>query len=99
MLTRESQYWSLLKESKLFSGRVGNICTSREYGKRYLESGPLKRLWLWGQPGGAAVKCACSTLAGWGSLVRIPGADVASLGKPCCGRRPTYKVGEDGQGC
>ena len=25
-----------------------------------------------------------------------PGADMALLGKPCCGRRPTYKVEEDG---
>ena len=34
-----------------------------------------------------------------GLLVRIPGADMAPLGKPCCGRRPTYKLEEDGQGC
>ena len=48
-----------------------------------------------GSPGGAAVKCACSTLAAGGLLVRIPGADIAPLGMSCCGRRPTYKVEED----
>ena len=34
-----------------------------------------------------------------GSQVRIPGADTAVLATPCCGRRPTYKVEEDGHGC
>ena len=27
------------------------------------------------------------------------GADMAPLGTPCCGRRPTYKVEEGGHGC
>ena len=31
--------------------------------------------------------------------VGIPGAVMASLGKPCPGRPPTYKVEEDGHGC
>ena len=53
----------------------------------------------WGQPGGAAVKWAGSASWARGSLVRIPGADMALLGKPCCGRQPTYKVEEDGHGC
>ena len=52
-----------------------------------------------GRPGGAAVKCTRSASAARGSLVRIPGADMAPLGKPSCGRRPTYKVEEDGHGC
>ena len=34
-----------------------------------------------------------------GLLVQIPGVDMAPLGKPCWGRRPTYKVEEDGHGC
>ena len=38
-------------------------------------------------------------LGGQGSLVWIPGVDMAPLGKPSCGRRPTYKVEEDGHRC
>ena len=45
------------------------------------------------------VKFASSPLAARGSPVQIPGVDMAPLGKPCCGRRPTYKVEEDGRGC
>ena len=52
-----------------------------------------------GWPGGAAVKCACSTLVAWGLSVPIPGADMVPLVKPCCGRHPTYKVEEYGHGC
>ena len=52
-----------------------------------------------GQPGGAVVKCSRSSSAAWGSPVQIQGADMAPLIKPCCGRRPTYKVEEDGHGC
>ena len=52
-----------------------------------------------GWPGGAMVKFACSASVGWALLVRFPGADIASLGKPCCGRHPTYKVEEGGHGC
>ena len=38
-------------------------------------------------------------LGGPGFTGLDPGADVALLGMPCCGRRPTYKVEEDGHGC
>ena len=44
---------------------------------------------FWGPPGGAAVRFARSALAAQGSPVRIPGVDMALLGSPCCGRRPT----------
>ena len=52
-----------------------------------------------GQPGGTVVKCARSALVARGLPVRILGADMAPLSKSCCGRRPTYKVEEDGNGC
>ena len=41
----------------------------------------LNILKIRGWPGGAAVKCVRSALEAQGSLVRIPGADTASLGK------------------
>ena len=59
----------------------------------------LKLFMIWGQPSGAAVKSTRPALVAWSLPVRIPGVDMALLGKPCCVRRPTYKVEEDGQGC
>ena len=52
-----------------------------------------------GWPSGTVLKCACSTSAALGLPVRILGVDMVSLGMPCCGRRQTYKVEEDGHGC
>ena len=51
------------------------------------------------RPVAQLVKCTCSASAAQGSPVRIPGGDMAVLGKPCCGRHPTYKVEDDGHGC
>ena len=45
------------------------------------------------------VNCARSALAPQGSPVQILGVHMAPLGKPCYGRRPTYKVEEDGHRC
>ena len=55
-----------------------------------------KEFSLWGWLGGAVVKCACYTSVVWGLPVRIPGLETTLLGKPCCGRCPTYKEEEDG---
>ena len=52
-----------------------------------------------GRAGGTVFKCTHSTSAAQCSPVRIPDADMALLGKPRCGRHPTYKVEEHGHGC
>ena len=59
----------------------------------------IKKVSSQGRPGGAVVKFTRSASAARGSPVQILGVDMAPLGTPCCGRRPTYKVEEDGHGC
>ena len=48
----------------------------------------------WVQPGGVVVRFACSISVAWSWQVWIPGVDLASLIKPCCGRIP-HKIEED----
>ena len=67
--------------------------------KNALSLSPSRSGTSWGLPSDTAVKCTRSTLAAQGLLVRIPGADMAPLVTPCCGRHPTYKVEEDGHRC
>ena len=53
----------------------------------------------WGQPRDAAVKFTRAASAAQGFPVLILGVDTAQLVKPCCGRRPTHKLEEDGYRC
>ena len=53
-----------------------------QYPVRKINKGLLEH--LQGRPGGAVVKCARSASAARGLLVRILGADMALLSKPCC---------------
>ena len=52
-----------------------------------------------GWSGGVAVKFTRSALVAWGLLVQTLAQTHAPLIKPCCGRRPTYQVGEDRHEC
>ena len=58
-----------------------------------------RRFASWGRPSGAAVKFLLSALAVQSVWAQIPGTDLASLIKPCCGWHPTYRVEEDGHRC
>ena len=57
------------------------------------------RIRIRGWPGGVVVKFVCSTLAGWGSLVRIWGTDLCTAYKAMLWQGPTCKVEEDGHRC
>ena len=59
----------------------------------------IKNYILVGLASGAVVECTRTASVAWGSPVEILGVDMAPLGKPCCGRCPTYKAEEDGLGC
>ena len=72
---------------------------NKELQNRAINKMAMRNSYFPGLPGGAAVKCTRSVLVAWGSPIWIPGADMAPLGTPCCGRRPTCKVEEDGHGC
>ena len=54
---------------------------------------------MWGRPGGAVVKLARSASQQPGFAGPDPGAEVAPLGTPWCGRCPTCKAEEDGHRC
>uniref|UniRef100_A0A9L0TL14 Uncharacterized protein n=1 Tax=Equus caballus TaxID=9796 RepID=A0A9L0TL14_HORSE len=94
----DNGFWDMTPKAQATKEKIGdldlikikNFCTSKV---------TIKKMKRQGWPGGAAVKFPLSASAAWGLPVRILGADTVPLGKPCCGRRPTYKVEEDGHGC
>ena len=87
----EGCVWKKRHEEAKGRGEVSCIQNSTVVSSRSITRG--------GWPSGAVVKFACSTSAAQGLLVRVLSVDMAPLGKPCCGRCPTYKVEEDGHGC
>ena len=82
---------------------MGNLepCTQSIVSRQaaFSSSGDVVKRQILGRPGGAAFKCPRSALAAWSLPVQIPGAYMALLGTPCCGRHPMYKTEEDGCGC
>ena len=59
----------------------------------------VKKTKFRGQPSGVAIKFVWSASAAQGLLVGIPGADLHTAFKPCCGRCLTYKIEEDEHRC
>ena len=58
-----------------------------------------KTILFWANPVAQWLNSHLPLFSGLAFAVQIPGADMAPLGTPCCGRCPTYKVEEDGHGC
>ena len=54
-----------------------SFCTNQKSVAAFLQY----KMRIWGRPGGAVIRCARSAAVAWGSLVRIPGANMAPLGK------------------
>ena len=65
----------------------------------YLIYGVLKLHIYGGWPGGSAVKLERSASSPGVHWFRFLVWTYALLVKPCCGRRPTYKVEKDEHGC
>ena len=81
-----------LQDSQVYSGLrrlMGYIVEIKQDMKKNLR----------GQPGGAAVKFACSASRAGVCQFRSRGRTYTLLVKPCCGRHPTHKVEENGHGC
>ena len=99
ILAGEGRYLSMV-QSAVSTGRQSYVAQIGVQRQEEKEGGSELRVDLFGgQPSGAAAKFPRSSLAARCLPFWIPGADMAPLGKPCCGRRPTYKVEEDGHRC
>ena len=88
-----------LMYKRISKRRPGFICRFWYHNIQIQVSTILEENEIGDWPSGVVVKFPCSTLAAWGLLVQILGADPARFVKPCFSRCPTYKIEEDGHGC